>query len=135
MHYYRFQALRNRLPPLPHPMAPSTFTTARLDWQALETQDGQAWLALHQQLLAIRHREIAPRLALIGGHAGSWRLHHGALLEVCWSLRDASQLVVMANLSDDAIAIPPPNLGVIHATHPTRDHIPPWFVAWYVRNV
>src|SRR3984957_6259233 len=48
---------------VPDPLAQSTFQSAVPDWQACNEQAGKKRLALVRQLLAIRHQEIAPRLA------------------------------------------------------------------------
>ena len=51
---------------------PSTFQSAMLDWESRNEQAGRQRLALVQSLLAIRRREIVPRLA---GHDLSARAH------------------------------------------------------------
>src|SRR5207237_7651194 len=47
---------------VPDPLAAATFESAVLDWQTCKTAAGETRLALVRELLAIRQREIAPRL-------------------------------------------------------------------------
>jgi len=45
---------------IPDPLDPLTFQSAILDWQSLNEQAGRKRLALVQNLLAMRRREIVP---------------------------------------------------------------------------
>ncbi|MBF0136964.1 MAG: DUF3459 domain-containing protein [Magnetococcales bacterium] len=133
-HYYRFHNLKE-LPPLPHPGYPQTMAMARMDWRAINNQNGPYWLTLHQKLLAVRHKEIIPRLPLIGGHAGQWFVRSDGLLQVFWSLRDGSRLIVKANLSPNSLPAPPHVGYPFHATHTVGKYFPPWYVAWHIQDV
>src|SRR5262249_24837398 len=67
------------------PLARATFERAKLDWSLLADPTHGAWLDVHRALLAVRRREILPRLGGVarggGGHApprgrggeGRWR--------------------------------------------------------------
>ena len=56
---------------VPDPLAEETFRAAVLDWDARDTPKGRRRLALVRELLAIRRKEIVPRLA--GAAFGSAR--------------------------------------------------------------
>lgn len=76
---------------VPDPNAESTFTRSKLDWQAQQSPEGKAWLALIRKLLALRQQHIVPLLARAAGHSGhivhtapgfiavSWRFPDGTL--------------------------------------------------------
>jgi hypothetical protein len=56
---------------IPDPTAETTFLSARLDWSSLGRGEHARWLKLYRGLLAIRHREIVPRL--MGGRVRAIR--------------------------------------------------------------
>jgi len=85
---------------IPDPNDPATFLASKLDWGALE-QDPQArWLRFHRDLLAIRRREIVPRLAAMHGGSGRCEELGAACIRVTWTLGDGSRLTLLANLGD-----------------------------------
>ncbi|MDX1422193.1 MAG: malto-oligosyltrehalose trehalohydrolase [Kiloniellales bacterium] len=96
-------ALRERIP---DPNAPATFAASRLDWAALDRPEGRRRHELVGELLAIRRREIVPRLAGIAGNAGTWALEGERAIGVAWRLGDGARLTMIANLGDDACAAP-----------------------------
>ncbi len=99
---FQDSAARERIP---DPCAGDTFASAVLDWKTAARPPHHAWLAWYKRLLALRRREIAPRLVGIGGHAGSWRPLGEHALEVAWRLGDGSRLLLLANFSDQAAAL------------------------------
>jgi malto-oligosyltrehalose trehalohydrolase len=116
---------------VPDPLQPSTFNSAVLDWDARNEAAGKARLALVQRLLAIRHREIVPRLN--GAAFGETQAADNGLLTAHWRMGDGATLALLANLSDQAIP---------HACREfngrqlwggeTGDLLPPWSVAWHL---
>jgi maltooligosyltrehalose trehalohydrolase len=84
-----------------------------------------------QRLLAIRRREIAPRLA--GATFGEAHAADDGRLTASWRMGDGTTLQVLANLSPNEIAYP--------STHTTGTPIwggeagarlPPWSVFWRI---
>jgi maltooligosyltrehalose trehalohydrolase len=55
------------------------------------------WLARYRRLLAIRQREIVPRLYGMAGFAGSYRVLDAKSVVIEWRLGDASRLRLIAN--------------------------------------
>jgi maltooligosyltrehalose trehalohydrolase len=116
---------------VPDPLDPATFRSAVLDWQTRETQAGEKRLALVQRLLAIRHREIVPRLA--GAAFGDARAGDDGLLTASWRMGDGSILGLTANLSANEIP---------HTSNHTTGTpiwggepgglLPPWSVFWRI---
>ncbi|MBF0176324.1 MAG: DUF3459 domain-containing protein [Magnetococcales bacterium] len=133
-HSFRFQNARS-WPPLPHPMAPDTFAAAQLEWDGLHTPEGQRWLALHKELFALRRREILPCLSLIGANAGRWRVYPGNVLVVTWRLVTGSRLTVLTNLSDRPLPAHPVAGRCFYTTHAVEQHLPPWYVGWFRKEV
>jgi maltooligosyltrehalose trehalohydrolase len=116
---------------VPDPLEPSTFSSAVLDWDQRNEAAGTARLALVQGLLAIRHRDIVPRLA--GSAFGEAQAADNGLLTATWRMGDGATLALLANLSDHAV----PHGGLEFSGSQlwggnTGDLLPPWSVAWYL---
>jgi maltooligosyltrehalose trehalohydrolase len=116
---------------VPDPLEESTFRSAVLDWDSRNGPAGRQRLALVRELLAVRRREIVPRLA--GAAFGEAHAADNGLLTANWRLGDRARLELTANLSNREIADKP---------HQTSD-IPiwggapgavmkPWSVFWRV---
>ena len=88
---------------IPDPLEEATFRMAVLDWGAPATPGGRKRLALVRDLLAVRRREIVPRLA--GASFAAARLEASVLI-ADWSLGDGDTLRLLANLSDGEAARP-----------------------------
>jgi maltooligosyltrehalose trehalohydrolase len=90
---------------VPDPLEDSTFQSAVLNWDALNEAAGKTRLALVHELLAIRRREIVPRLA--GAAFGNAQAAENGLLTAHWRMGDGATLQLTANLSDSETAHPP----------------------------
>jgi len=114
---------------IPDPLDPLTFQSAMLDWQSLDEQAGRKRLALVRSLLAIRRREIVPRLAdttFGGAHATD-----GDLLTADWRMGDGTTLRLLANLSAGEIAREQSETtGTPIWGDSTSGLVPPWSVFW-----
>jgi len=113
---------------VPDPLEPSTFQSAQLDWQSRNQDAGRMRLALVQQLLAIRRREIAPRLA--GASFGEAQATDSGLLTANWRMGDGATLRLLANLSADASEHPTEASGTPIWGGETGQAIPAWSVFW-----
>ena len=87
---------------IPDPLAESTFRSAILDWESRNDAAGKKRLALVRELLAIRRREIVPRLA--GASFGDAHAADNGLLTAHWRMGDGATLQLAANLSNSEIA-------------------------------
>jgi malto-oligosyltrehalose trehalohydrolase len=92
---------------IPDPNALETFEASKIDWSERTRPKHRQRLALVKRLLEIRRREIAPRLARMGGNAGQVLITEDSGLAVSWRLGDGSDLLMVANLSGKAWAVPP----------------------------
>jgi len=113
---------------VPDPLALSTFQSAVPDWNARNVKDGQERLALVRELLAIRRREIIPRLA--GAAFGGADAADNGRLTARWRMGDGATLGLLANLSDQTIAQSGKTAGAIIWGAETGDSIAPWSVSW-----
>jgi maltooligosyltrehalose trehalohydrolase len=82
---------------IPDPLAEETFRSAQLDWNSRQTPAGRNRLTLVRNLLAIRQREIVPRLSEAVFAAAQCEEQ---VLTASWSLGQGGLLILLANLSD-----------------------------------
>ncbi len=114
---------------VPDPLDLTTFQSAVLDWQSRRTAVGQKRLSLVQRLLAVRHREITPRLS--GATFGDAHANDDGLLTANWRMGDGAKLNLLANLSSGALAVDADQCREtpVWGGEP-GEHLPPWSVFW-----
>jgi maltooligosyltrehalose trehalohydrolase len=118
---------------IPDPLKQSTFQSAIVDWESRHEPPGQKRLALVQQLLAIRRREVTPRLA--GAGFGGAHASDSGLLTASWRMGDGATLRLLANLSASTVVHKPGEAaGTPIWGRGTGDMIAPWSVFWHVRG-
>jgi maltooligosyltrehalose trehalohydrolase len=101
-------ALREKIP---DPNAERTFLDSKMRWDEVRTRSGE--LEHTRKLLAVRAREIAPRIP--GARAGTFLVHGERALQVEWRFADGTRLAAAANFSDRPLeAFAPPSGTVIH---------------------
>jgi len=134
--FSRFERFRGALDELPDATDPATARSAVLDWNALAEPRHARALGHYRRLLALRRREIVPRVPKARS-ATCVRLDHNGAFAVDWALADGSTLRLLANLSDSSAPLVAPMTGrLIFTTHPdirravTRNELKPWSVTW-----
>jgi maltooligosyltrehalose trehalohydrolase len=116
---------------VPDALAPSTFQSAALDWNERSEPSARRRLARVQELLAIRRREIVPRLA--GAAFGGARAASNGLLTADWRMGDGATLRLLANLSDREVADTGADFkGTLIWGSELGDSVPPWSVHWRI---
>jgi maltooligosyltrehalose trehalohydrolase len=115
---------------VPDPLAVATFQSAVLDWDAPNAAAGHKRLTLVRELLAIRRREIVPRLA--GAAFDDADAAENGLLTAHWRMGDGATLHLLANLSDQAVAHQAVAAGTKIWGGDIGDSIPPWSVFWHI---
>ena len=129
---------------IPDPNAPETFLRSKLDWGAMDQAPHARWYGIHRDLLALRQREIAPRLARMQGGESSFEQFGRACIRVTWRLGDGALLHLTANLCDtehtvsestpDAPGSPlylePDSAGEALA----EGRLLPWMVMWHLKT-
>jgi len=114
---------------VPDPLEESTFRSAVLDWDSRHEPAARQRLALVRELLAVRRREIVPRLANVA--FGGAQVADNNLLTARWHLGDAARLELVANLSNGEITDKARETGgiPIWGGEP-GDIMMPWSVFW-----
>ena len=116
---------------VPDPLDAATFQSAVLDWETRNQPAGQRRLALVRELLAIRQREIASRLA--GTAFGDSQVEDNGLLTASWRMGDGAMLRLTANLSGNEIARPSiQTTGAPIWGGEAGERLPPWSVFWHI---
>jgi maltooligosyltrehalose trehalohydrolase len=113
---------------VPDPLDQATFQSAVLDWQAREEPAGRKRLTLVQELIAMRRREIVPRLA--GAAFGYAHAADSGLLTARWRMGDGAALHLLAHLSNQAIAHQTETAGTNIWGGDVGNPISPWSVFW-----
>jgi maltooligosyltrehalose trehalohydrolase len=132
-HYPEFanpQAQRH----IPDPNAEETFAAARLDWSEPHAGSHARWLGRYRELLAIRQREIIPRLKGMAP-GGTYEMLSRAALRVRWRLRDGSLLLLLANFGAEPTLLSEPIHGghlLYSSNEMPRDAVPPQSAAFYL---
>jgi len=122
---------------IPDPNLPATFASAVLDWSQREQPGHREWLALHRELLALRHRHITPQLQdREMPETRALRLGQQGLL-VEWRFANGSLLTLMTNMGPTVCnRFATPAGEQIYAT-PDVDVastiLPGWSAAWFLR--
>jgi malto-oligosyltrehalose trehalohydrolase len=113
---------------LPDPLDPLTFQSAILDWGSRNERAGRERLALVRDILAVRRREIVPRLA--GSAFGDAHAADNGLLTASWRMGDGATLRLLANLSDQAIEHQTETAGTKIWGGEISGLVPRWSVFW-----
>jgi malto-oligosyltrehalose trehalohydrolase len=125
---------------IPDPNASETFASAVLRWDELLDERHRRWLEYHRELLALRRREIAPRLSGMWGRRARWQLLGEGALRVEWHMGDGSRVTLSANLSGARVAAVEPDGRLIHAipepgaAEASAGTLAPWSVLWHIRE-
>lgn len=114
---------------VPDPNAPETFAASRL---APKTTARAQFV---KRLIAARFEHIVPRLAHIGGDAGTVEALEDNAFAVSWKLADGGKLRLIANLADTQAALPLKEAGIPFFAYPddasanlAQGNFPPWSV-------
>jgi maltooligosyltrehalose trehalohydrolase len=114
---------------VPDPLEESTFRSAVLDWQTRNEPAGRQRLAMVRELLAVRRREIIPRLA--GAAFGEAQAADNGLVTASWRLGDGTRLQLRANLSASEITDKPRETSAIPIWGGEGGTVmKPWSVFW-----
>lgn len=86
---------------IPDPNALDTFNQSRLDYSACVEPHHRERLALYRDLIAIRHKEIVPRLD--GARAAGTRILADKAVTARWTLNDGRTLRIDLNLNEQDV--------------------------------
>ncbi len=127
---------------IPDPNARMTFQRSKLNWKDLHEPPHADWLALHRELLALRRREITPRLTGMPEEQSRFETLGDHGLRVQWILGDGSVLILMGNFGAEPVRqVKQPVGRVLYASAPesveslAQGVLSPWSVAWFLIEV
>jgi maltooligosyltrehalose trehalohydrolase len=115
---------------VPDPLMSTTFKSAKLDWGMRDSPEGAKRLALVRELLAVRAREIVPRLKR--ATFGEAHAEDRGLLTAHWRMGDGATLRLTANLSASEIADAPAQASTAIWGGEPGNRLPPWSVFWRI---
>lgn len=130
-HFPQFQG--KNAAAIPDPVDPATFARSKLDWGEASQPPHAHRLREVRALLAIRRRDIAPRLAGMVGGTASVDMLGARAFKAQWRLGDGSTLTVIANFA--AVPLPGivPGEGILlYSTYGGVGALPAWGVDWYL---
>ena len=119
---------------IPDPQAPETFASAKLRWEDLAQIRHADWLDWYRRILRVRRELIVPKLADIGGHAGSYEVLADGAVVVRWRL-NGGNLTLAANLSEAPAAGFPASSGAVRWREGQAGDdgcFGPWAVRWSI---
>lgn len=119
---------------IPDPLAEATFRSAILAWDDRAREPHAGRLRLVRELLALRHRHIAPHADAYGGQ-GARAFAHGDVVHATWTGEGVPALMLLANLSDSRSPRPAVSLAgtPIFGGAPGQT-LAPWAVHWLVEE-
>jgi len=118
--FARFEEFRDPevLAHIPDPNDSETFQSAVLGQSAGRRPEQARRLERYRSLLAVRFREIVPRLAELRGGAAQAAVIGAAAVRVQWTLGDGSRLELLANLGEVPAGLLDPPAGRLIAAVP-----------------
>jgi maltooligosyltrehalose trehalohydrolase len=113
----------------PGPTTEAARAAAVLDWAALDREPHRGALERTRESLAVRRRELAPRLP---ARAAAGNLLSDCALTAAWTLADGATLQLAANLGAQPLFAAPLRSGrrLLTTAEASADQWPPWFVEW-----
>lgn len=123
---------------IPDPASEATFQASRLNWDSLQADAHQDWINFYRDLLRIRREAIVPRIPPVRRRARFELLAPGAL-QVSWKMKDASNLLLLANFAkEQSIEIPRVTGEMIYETDngaaAGSATMAPLSVAWFLQT-
>jgi malto-oligosyltrehalose trehalohydrolase len=119
---------------IPDPQAIETFNAAKLDWQQIKEEVHSQWLDWYTRILKVRRGLVVPYVGQMTGDAGSYEvLGIGAVVVRFWNSSQDRQLMLAANLSDDATdGFPEVSGQTVWREGPKQNgsQMRPWSVRW-----
>jgi malto-oligosyltrehalose trehalohydrolase len=121
---------------IPDPNDEETFLSSKLNWDSLLREFNARWITLYRELLAIRKREIIPRLKRISTSRREFTIWKGGGLSTSWITEDKLTLHLAANLTSNVVRAASASgrrfyFSSEEASRAFDDgHLLPWTVIW-----
>lgn len=138
-HLKGFRTARTRAR-IPDPMDPATFQRCKLDWSSVQRSPHADWLYFYRRLLAVRRREITPRLSGMHEDRIRYLLSGDRGLSIQWTLGDDSLLTLLANYGPSPLDGLQAPAGTVLWSEPgdaattlSQGRLPAWSVVWFLQ--
>ena len=125
---------------IPDPNKEETFFRSKLDWDCLQSAPHCDWLLFYRELLAVRRKEIVPRIKDVEPGKSKFEVIGGNAVRACWSLEYGGALALFANFNRDKLDIPgAPEGALLYATagglgsRRGNMEVPPFTTAWFLK--
>jgi maltooligosyltrehalose trehalohydrolase len=125
---------------IPDPNGEETFFRSKLDWACLQTAPHRSWLSFYRQLLALRRKEIAPRIKDVEPGKSKFEVIGSNAVRACWPLSSGGALDLIANFSAERLDIPEaPEGALLYTTAAALGSrlgsmdVPPLTTAWFLK--
>jgi malto-oligosyltrehalose trehalohydrolase len=117
---------------IPDPTDRSTFLSAKLHWEDVDSGAHAEQLEWYHRVIAVRRTEIVPRLKGIGERSASFEMIGDMIVTIRWSLADRSELNLVANLKGTAAPVSKIQSGRILWSEGTlaNECLAPWSAIW-----
>ena len=125
---------------IPSPEAESTHAASILRWAALDEASHRDRLAWTREILRVRQREVAPRLASTPAGPGASKRLGARGLAVEWRVGDGARLRLLTNLSAEPLQGSPPwpepgrRVFAWPEDGVSESRLSPWCVAYYIAD-
>jgi len=125
---------------IPDPNREETFFRSKLDWACLQSPPHRGWLSFYRELLALRRKEIFPRIKSVEPSKSEFEVIGNKAVRVRWPLASGGALALIANFGTDNLEIPAAPEGALLYT--TADalgsrlaslDVPPFTTAWFLK--
>ena len=120
---------------IPDPTSPDTFASAKLRWGDIDHAEQRTFIDLFKMLLAIRSREVIPRLSAITC-GGKFEVMPSGAIQITWRSGSTESLTLVANLQSKPAPYTSVTRGRVIWEEGDWDDglLSPWFVQWSIGN-
>jgi len=125
---------------IPDPNSKETFFSSKLNWACLQSAPHSDWLSFYRELLALRRKEIVPRIKELEPGKAEFEVLGSNGVRVRWPFAAAGALTLIANFSGDKVHVPKaPDGDLLYTTAGTPGSklgsldIQPFTTAWFLK--
>jgi 1,4-alpha-glucan branching enzyme len=125
---------------IPDPNSKKTFFSSKLNWACLQSAPHSDWLSFYRELLALRRRQIVPRIKDVAPGKSTFDLLGSNAVRARWPFASGGGLTLIANFSGDKVHVPKaPDGNLLYTTAGTPGaklgslDIRPFTTAWFLK--
>ena len=125
---------------IPDPSREETFFRSKLDWACLQSAAHSDWLLFYRELLALRRKEIVPRIKDVEPGESKFEVIGSNAVRARWTLVSGGALALIANFGGDKVHVPEaPEGALLYSTAGALGSklgslvVPPFTTAWFLQ--